>query len=296
MLKLRKRETSEQLLARAAVVWKRQGVDAALEAPPPHGVWLPVGDADQRWQGWLRPSDWLAHVAPELAGLAPSAGTSGLVVQWLASLAQPLSFPVAELNYERLLLGGTVKGEALPQRPMLRLMTSEGPIWLERVPQVDDQDGEAPAGLTWPVRCVLGESRLGLKLLEKVACGDLLLIHEQLSVLRCHDRTLGIFDINEEGIVMEWQEQEDEYDEAVSVSDMGQLPVRLEFVLHRVRLSLDELRAQGSGMLVPLPEGAERKVEILGNGALLGRGELVQLEGQLGVELKEWLGGTSDVE
>ncbi|MEO4026469.1 hypothetical protein ABH313_00205 [Chromobacterium vaccinii] len=37
-------------------------------------------------------------------------------------------------------------------------------------------------------------------------------------------------------------------------------------------------------------------MEVRANGALLGRGELVQLDGQLGIEVAQWLGGAVDVE
>lgn len=296
MLQLKRIDEAARALERAGEAWRHQGWDATLETPPRGGVWLPLAAADRRWQGWLQPRDWLEHVAPEVADLAVSAGFDERVVQWLGAVEQPLALPMPELAYQRLWLGEPVSGDALPQRPLLRVMGDNGPLWLERVPAVDAGEATLPAGLSWPLRFLVGDSRVSLTLLERVACGDVLLIREPASAVRCHDRTLGSYQIIEEGIAMEWQEQQDMQDETVAVQQLGQLPVQLEFVLHRGRVTLAELQAMCQGQLLPLPADAEQRVEVRANGALIGRGELVQLDGQLGVEVSEWLGGTGDVE
>ncbi|WP_440029659.1 YscQ/HrcQ family type III secretion apparatus protein [Chromobacterium amazonense] len=296
MLQLKRINEAERALERAGEAWRQQGWDATLETPPRGGTWLPLADADRRWQGWMRPGDWLEHVAPELAGLAVSAGFDERVVQWLEAVEQPLALPMSELAYQRLWQGELVYGDALPAGPLLRVMSDNGPLWLERVPAVDAGEATFPADLAWPLRFVVGDSRVSQGLLGRVACGDVLLVREPASVVRCHDQTLGSYQIIEEGIAMEWQEQQDVQDEIVAVQQLGQLPVQLEFVLHRNRLTLAELRAMCQGQLLPLPVDAEQRVEVRANGALIGRGELVQLGSQLGVEVNEWLGGTGDVE
>lgn len=78
--------------------------------------------------------------------------------------------------------------------------------------------------------------------------------------------------------------------DAEPMLSIGQLPVRLEFVLHRSMLSLQQLQALHSSRLYTLPQGVERRVEILANGAVAGYGELVQLEDRLGVEIMDWMG------
>ncbi|MBM2885043.1 YscQ/HrcQ family type III secretion apparatus protein [Chromobacterium phragmitis] len=296
MLKLKRIDMAQQALERAAAVWLRQGWDVALEMPPRHGVWLPLADADHRWRGWVQPSDWLAHVAPELAGLASAAGVEAQVVPWLAAIEQPIDLPIPELSYQRLCLGEPVAGAALPQRPLLRVMGPSGPVWLEQTPEPGWVDTSALDALCWPLRFVVGDSVVSLGLLKRVGRGDVLLVREPESAVRCYEKTLGFYQILEEGITMEWQEQQEIQDEVEPMLGMGQLPVRLEFVLHRNHLTLAELQALCQGQLLPLPADAERRVEMRANGALIGRGELVQLDGQLGVEVNEWMGGTGDVE
>ncbi|POB00613.1 YscQ/HrcQ family type III secretion apparatus protein [Chromobacterium sinusclupearum] len=296
MLKLKRMDKAQHALELVAAVWRRQGWDVALETPPRHGVWLPLADADHRWRGWMQPSGWLAHVAPELAGLASAAGIEAQVLPWLAAVEQPLELPIPELAYQRLWLGEPVAGTALPQRPLLRVMSASGPLWLESAPEPELADTPALDNLGWPLRFVVGDSSVSLELLKRVACGDVLLVREPASAVRCYEKTLGFYQILEEGITMEWQEQQEIQDEVEPMLGMGQLPVRLEFVLHRSHLTLAELQSLCQGQLLPLPVEAERQMEVRANGALIGRGELVQLDGQLGVEVNEWMGGTGDVE
>ncbi|KVZ79487.1 hypothetical protein WL22_03875 [Burkholderia ubonensis] len=302
MLGLRRIDAAERALVRGAAAWRRLGWDAELEMPPRSGVWLQLADAAGCWQGWLRPRDWLAHAAPQLAELAVSSGVDALVAQWLDAVEHPLELPMPELAYQRLRLGEPVAADALPQRPLLRVMAPGGPLWLERLPEAEAAAPPPLSGLRWPLRFVVGDSRVRLALLDRVGRGDVLLIRELAREVRCHDRTLGFYRIVGEDIAMEWQEQQDMEgmgdmeDETEAVHEMGQLPVRLEFVLHRDRLTLGALQDMCRGDLLRLPADAERRVEVRANSALIGRGELVQLDGQLGVEVTEWLGGAGDVE
>ncbi|KVP68632.1 YscQ/HrcQ family type III secretion apparatus protein [Burkholderia ubonensis] len=299
MLELRRIDAVERALVRSGAAWQRLGWDAALEMPPRNGVWLQLADAGGRWQGWLRPRDWLAHAVPRLAELAVSSGVDALVAQWLEAVEHPLELPMPELAYQRLRLGEPTMADALPQRPLLRVMASGGPLWLERLPEAEAGTTPSLSALSWPLRFVVGDSRVRLALVDRVRHGDVLLIRELAQEVRCHDKALGFYQIVGEDIAMEWQEQqdtEDMRDETKAVHEMGQLPVKLEFVLHHDRLTLSALQDMCRGHLLPLPANAERQVEVRANGALIGRGELVQLDGQLGVEVTEWLGEAGDVE
>lgn len=295
-LTLKHIDMSARALDCAATSWRHQGWEAVLETPPREGLWLPLADSERRWQGWLRLQDWLENVAPELAGLAVSAGVEHLVVPWLAAVQQPLVLPMPELDYQRLWLGEPIPGADLPQGPMLRVLAEQGPLWLVRVPESGVNDAKTLAGLSWPLRFVIGDSRVSLSLFGRIAPGDVLLISAPLSEVRCYERTLGCYQQYEEGIAMEYQELQDVQDNDDIVHSMGQLPVQLEFVLHNHRLTLAGLQNLCQGQLLTLPVDAERRVEIRVNGARVGYGELVQLDGQLGVEVHEWLGESGDDE
>jgi type III secretion protein Q len=70
-------------------------------------------------------------------------------------------------------------------------------------------------------------------------------------------------------------------------ADLNHLPVRLEFVLATHDITLGELAAFVTGQAIPLATDAAHRIEVRANGKMVARGELVQLDEQLGVELLE---------
>lgn len=72
-----------------------------------------------------------------------------------------------------------------------------------------------------------------------------------------------------------------------ALAALDDLPVRLEFIAGRVQVPLAELEQMQTGYLVDLQSAADGAVEIQANGRLVGRGELVDLEGRTGVRLLE---------
>jgi type III secretion protein Q len=69
--------------------------------------------------------------------------------------------------------------------------------------------------------------------------------------------------------------------------------VRLEFILATHDIDLATLSQIVDGQLIPLGDDAARHIEVRANGKRVARGELVQLDEQLGVELIEVYRGTS---
>lgn len=299
MLKLRRVDRQSRMLAQLAAHWREQGWDASMEAAPRVGRWLPVGDEQRRWHGWLEPRVWLEQVAPELAGLARGAVEDGMVAQLIAACEPPLEWPMPELAYRRLRVGDEVGGAELPRGELLRVATPQGPVWLDKVLAAESPMTAAAdplARLVLPLRFELGGSDISLDLLRSVRLGDMLLIQQPAARVSCNGVVVGRYQQFDGEIRMEWQEEEAGQASEAAMGSFGQLPVRLEFVLQQSQVTLDELRKLCQGQLLPLAADAERRVEVRANGALLGRGELVQLDGQLGIEVAQWLGGAVDVE
>lgn len=75
---------------------------------------------------------------------------------------------------------------------------------------------------------------------------------------------------------------------------LSELPVKLEFVLGELTLSLAALNAFIEGQVLPLESTALSNVEVRVAGKCIAVGELVQLGDRLGVELREVGRGTGN--
>ncbi|KVU28430.1 hypothetical protein WK66_08830 [Burkholderia ubonensis] len=66
------------------------------------------------------------------------------------------------------------------------------------------------------------------------------------------------------------------------------IPVTLTFVVGKLQSTIGELRAMAPGQVLEWQANTQGKVAIEANGALIGYGELVEVDGKLSVELTHW--------
>lgn len=71
-------------------------------------------------------------------------------------------------------------------------------------------------------------------------------------------------------------------------SELDTVPVNLAFVLGKVRFPVGEVRTLGPGSIVLFQGGSPASVAIVSSGRTLGRGEIVDVEGQLGIRITQW--------
>ena len=69
-------------------------------------------------------------------------------------------------------------------------------------------------------------------------------------------------------------------------ASLDTLPIRLSFDLGEVTLTLAEARALQPGQTIELARPLSGGVRIRANGALIGEGDLVEIDGQLGVSVR----------
>ncbi|GAB1387144.1 hypothetical protein MASR1M59_22920 [Melaminivora sp.] len=76
------------------------------------------------------------------------------------------------------------------------------------------------------------------------------------------------------------------------MASLADLPVRLSFDLGELTLTLAQLQALQPGQALALGRPLAGAVQVRANGVLIGAGELVQIDGQLGVSLSHlWADG-----
>lgn len=170
---------------------------------------------------------------------------------------------------------------------------------------------DGPVGDDTPVllRAEIGRSRLALRELAGLAPGDVVLL--QVNHLGA-DRNLWLgvdnaglratlpADGQRLAITHPWTpfmssaptEPEPAMDPTAAAS-LESLPVLLTFDLGELRLSLAGLRALQPGQVIELGRPLAGAVSIRANGALVGEGELVEIDGQLGVSVSSLFGGAA---
>lgn len=311
MLRLRRLDGNASRLAAAADAWRARGWQTSLEHLPRMGSWMLVQDTSHTWQGWVEPGMWLEGVAHELASLACCADSEQLAARLFAVTACPLHLPMPELRYDMLDVGAPVDGAALPEAKLLKVRARECPVWLTRVPEVSAVLPLDLSDVRFWLNVELGHSRIRLSTLRSTQRGDVLLIRDVQRRLSSGATVIGGYQYEEGSAMLETYGQADTSD--VDDNDFAdaptfetpaafgmqsrrgdslpfeQLPVELVFVLQRDRMTLGDLQQLGRTQLLPMQHGAEQRVEVRVNGTLLARGELVQLDGRLGVEISEWM-------
>lgn len=85
-------------------------------------------------------------------------------------------------------------------------------------------------------------------------------------------------------------EEEGERLDALSESQIEDLPVRLIFEIGRTELTVEDLRALSVGSPVPLGKSTSSAVDIIANGRKIGAGEMVMIGDQLGVRVTRLVG------
>lgn len=66
------------------------------------------------------------------------------------------------------------------------------------------------------------------------------------------------------------------------------VPVRLDFELGRLNMLLGELRAIGVGTVLTLAGGSPGAIAVCSSGKTLGKGEIVDVDGKLGIRITAW--------
>lgn len=78
---------------------------------------------------------------------------------------------------------------------------------------------------------------------------------------------------------------------AVPLAAVYDIPVQLTVVLGRTRMRISELLQLGRGAVIELDRKAVEPVDILINNRLVARGEVVLVEGRIGITMTEIVTG-----
>ncbi|WP_237884972.1 FliM/FliN family flagellar motor switch protein [Pseudomonas sp. PGPR40] len=296
-LKLRRVDPAAHAGTRSVQRWRGAGHGAGadcLQRLPGYLRFCARSDGGN-WHGLIMARDWLQHSLPQLQSLLAVEPPVTRIAGLFRAVPRALLLEPDELHYQALSDVELVDPQQLPTHPLPWLETSRGRVWVTQLPPLrtvnEPLDPSAwLSDLPLRLELILGVSHLSHARRIRLKEGDVLRITQRTQHGWLAGRCIGVFTFTEEGLLMQSTvadaNQQAATDPGADV-ELGALCVRLEFILATHDINLATLSQIVDGQLIPLADNAARHIEVRANGKPVARGELVQLDEQLGVELIE---------
>ncbi|MBV8808613.1 MAG: type III secretion system cytoplasmic ring protein SctQ [Acidobacteriaceae bacterium] len=176
---------------------------------------------------------------------------------------------------------------------------------LRKIRQFRGESQPPAIPVCWPLMATAGYSDLSLQQLAELEVGDILLIASahglllpptaqgsergwRFVLLQSDGRHLRIEDHFERSeLTMESQAATPGPSDFQKLNLAG-LPVRVHIVLSQLEMTFAELNKLRPGSIVELDREKSESVQLAVNGKIAGTGELVEIEGRLGVRISNW--------
>lgn len=248
---------------------------------------------NKEWSVWVNTEQITAMVFPELSGFC---------------LTESLMKEIADMSQNDLLWLDTfediipvkdlIRGEVMnipvsENYCMLKIRHDNFVLFIEKVPWLKSEIPVNQAeyrNLLFPVKVTVGNSALTLSTLRTLKAGNLILINSV---------RMRMISVKSEIVVNNWGEYSAMTEKFGSINEEDEMPgqepqitvddltVVLEFVLFRTTMTLTELSDIQNKKVFILPEGVHKNLELRVNNQLIGRGELVEFDEELAIDLKQ---------
>lgn len=276
--------------SQAVARWLRDGHPVQLSRVPRQGRYISFYAQGRLglWQGLIDSDQWLRSIWPQWSKLLGRSFVDNKLFELFSLLERPLELPPQWLDYQHLFDVQSVDAAALEAADLPCIATDQGPCWVLGLPA--DTAREPRALQPWTrrleqtLRVVLGETELNPLQLSRLAEGDVLMFRQRCQLVLA-GRRIGQFTFIEEGLHMELTPEEVTSD--LSECAVSALPVKLQFVLAELTLSMAQLNDFIEQQVLPLGPEALQQVEVRVGEQSIAIGELVRLDGRLGLELRE---------
>lgn len=271
------------------------GVVAALQpSPPTRCLRFRLGRPDGEAICRVDAGTWAVALLPELTGLDWKGMDDGTIFG-LTAQPRPLRLDHPGLDYTHAEPLPPVQGDASTVLPMIQ--SEEGPVWIEHMDWTLPFTREPlalSADLRLLVRLQLGRLRIAGRRMRRLRCGDILLLRNPAPRAWRGDRALFDFNLHPESIIVHTISP---FDDTAAIGsgqaggnpdampDLADIPLNLDVSLGELHLCLGELSTLQAGTVLPLPEQAYQRVQLLHGSQLVATGELVQVGDRLGVQL-----------
>lgn len=275
----------------AVACWQRDGHPVRLCQPQSQTRYISFWAQGLQglWQGMVNAREWLQTVWPQSPRLLPAGCDDQDILDLFSAVDRPIEIQPGLLSYHHVFDFELTDGESLQRAFLPCIATAQGDLWVMGLPTHHKM---TPRPLQqWlqavpqVLRIVLGTSHSGQLQSRRLASGDVLFIAEQTRQLFMADRCIGHFTFTEGGLHMQLTPPDSASLNSPDV--LPQLPVKLEFVLSEMTLSVAQLNEVIERQVLPLEPATANHIEVRAGGKTIAVGELVQLDDRLGVELRE---------
>lgn len=276
--------------SQAVARWLRDGHPVQLSQAPRQGRYISFYAQGRLglWQGLIDSDQWLQAIWPQWSQVLGRSFVDNNLFELFSLLERPVELPLQLLDYQHLFDVQSVDGATLEAVELPCIATDQGPCWVLGLPADTAREPRALQPWTWrlqqPLRVVLGETELNPLQLRRMAEGDVLMFRQRCQLVLA-GRRIGQFTFIEEGLHMELTPEEVTPDLAECA--VSPLPVKLQFVLAELTLSMAQLNDFIERQVLPLGPDALQQVEVRVADQCIAVGELVRLDGRLGLELRE---------
>ena len=298
VLNVRRLDSAEYASRYAVARWSRAGYPVQLRQPQAQTRYLSFWAQGPQglWRGMLDAHQWLDAVWPERSPLRPVNCDADDILHLFSAVARPLEIAPALIDYTRLFEIEVIDGELLPSYGLPCIQSAMGEVWVLNLPSVAD-DVAKPLHdwvleLQHVLSAVLGSSLVERSRYERLEPGDVVFIGEYTRQLFLAGYSIGQFTFIKEGLHMQLTPTETQL--PAPISAVSDLPVKLEFIVGELTLSISQLNQLIESQVLPLAVEALSSVEVRVSGQCIARGELVQLDNRFGVELSEVYRGNAD--
>lgn len=289
-LSLRRVDEVECTRRHSVARWQRDGHVAQLRLPQPQSLYITFWAQGSRglWRGMVGANEWLHAVWPQMPPIFFQGCTPQDILELFAAVDRPVEISPELLDYQRLFDVELTDGKSLQTALVPCIDIDQSPLWIMELPPPKQAPRPLQAwllALPQTLRVVLGNGVLDSIDGSQLMCGDVLLIAQRTQQIIVADQYVGQFTFIKEGLHMELNPSENAAQ--VEPDLLSQMPVKLEFALGEIVLSMAQLNELIEHQVLPLEASALNQVEVRTGGQCIAMGELVQLEGRLGVELRE---------
>lgn len=201
----------------------------------------------------------------------------------------PLGFELTEST----IVNGQVDGSLIVTGTLL-VEERIYPLLQERLRHWPSDPNEDWEQLNLPIRLELSRMQLALNELNSLAADDVLLLpdndfyqYQQLRlVIYPNLHCTSIFNPNNKSLTInsEWTTMSDQ-EQKNPIDSLNQIPVQLTFDVGNHTLSFNEIKQLRPGYVIELSSAFPEVVQIRSQNKLLGTGELVDINGRVGIRI-----------